>query len=410
MAEKGSSTGSIYFNKQRKNWLAQYYEYDIQTGKTVRKTKTFKTEQDAKKYLDTIMYQKENPLYIEHNGIPLCEILKQNLNLKLNINQISPAQYSRVLKTINSLEKTSFGNKNIDTITSDELQAYLNSLKYLSNSMIEKAQQQLNQAFKIAMNKGYIMKNPMINVIRPKSNKEDKIVRALTVEEQQVFTNWLIQKPVSKYKYRNVFLIQMYMGLRIGEALAITMHDIDLQNRKLNVHRTLTTDEQGNFIIGNTTKTYAGKRILPIPNFLLPYFIEQMKIAKAQENNEEKLLFKPKNSKYVRRPNVNTELQRILKNEFGITDISTHSLRHTYGTRCIESGMAPVVVQKLMGHKDIGVTLNVYTSVFDKFKENEIDKVNQYYLTENLIINDNTLNKNLVNNNLLSEKDIEDEK
>lgn len=410
MAEKGSSTGSIYFNKQRKNWLAQYYEYDIQTGKTVRKTKTFKTEQDAKKYLDTIMYQKENPLYIEHNGIPLCEILKQNLNLKLNINQISPAQYSRVLKTIKSLEKTSFGNKNIDTITSDELQAYLNSLKYLSNSMIEKAQQQLNQAFKIAMNKGYIMKNPMINVIRPKSNKEDKIVRALTVEEQQAFTNWLIQKSVSKYKYRNVFLIQMYMGLRIGEALAITTHDIDLQNRKLNVHRTLTTDEKGNFIMGNTTKTYAGRRILPIPNFLLPYFIEQMKIANSQENNEEKLLFKPQNSKYVRRPNVNTELQRILKNEFGITDISTHSLRHTYGTRCIESGMAPVVVQKLMGHKDIGVTLNVYTSVFDKFKENEIDKVNQYYLTENLIINDNTLNKNLVNNNLLSEKDIEDEK
>lgn len=411
MAEKGSSEGYIFFNKQRKRWNAQYREYDINTGKLKLKTKSFKIEEDAKKYLDTIMYQKENPLYIEHNGIPLCEILKQNLNLKLNINQISSAQYSRVLKTIKALEKTSFGNKNIDTITSDELQAYLNSLKHLSNSMIEKAQQQLNQAFKIAMNKGYIMKNPMINVIRPKSNKEDKIVRALTIEEQQTFTNWLIQKPVSKYKYRNVFLIQMYMGLRIGEALAITTHDIDLQNRKLNVHRTLTTDEKGNFIMGNTTKTYAGRRILPVPDFLLPYFIEQMQIANSQENNYEKLLFKPKNSKYVRRPNVNTELQRILKNEFGITDISTHSLRHTFGTRCIESGMAPVVVQKLMGHKDIGVTLNVYTSVFDKFKENEIDKVNQYYLNENLISNNNTLNNNPVSNTLLTNKnDIENER
>ena len=37
-------------------------------------------------------------------------------------------------------------------------------------------------------------------------------------------------------------------------------------------------------------------------------------------------------------------------------------------------GMAPVVVQRLMGHKDISVTLNTYTSVFDKFKEKEIDK------------------------------------
>ena len=51
----------------------------------------------------------------------------------------------------------------------------------------------------------------------------------------------------------------------------------------------------------------------------------------------------------------------------------------------MKAGMAPVVVQRLMGHKDISVTLNTYTSVFDKFKEREIDKVNQYYLEENLL-------------------------
>ena len=47
--------------------------------------------------------------------------------------------------------------------------------------------------------------------------------------------------------------------------------------------------------------------------------------------------------------------------------------------------MASVVVQKLMGHKDISVTLNTYTSVFDKFKEKEIEKVNKYYLEENML-------------------------
>lgn len=400
MSIKGNGEGSVYFNKQRKNWLAQYYEYDINKDKIVRRTKTFKTETEAKKYLDTIMYQKQNPLYIEHHGIPLCEILKANLNLKFETNQIAPAQYGRISRSIEQLEKSPIGNKNIDTITSDELQAYLNSLKHFSNSIIEKAHQQLNQAFNIAMNKGYIMQNPMTNVIRPKSNKEDKIVRALTVEEQQQFTNWLINKPINEYKYRNVFLIQMYMGLRVGEALAISTHDIDLKNKRINIHRTLTTDEKGNVIMGNKTKTYAGRRILPIPDFLYPYIIEQMQIANAQDNNEEKLLFKPNNSKYCRRSTINNELKRVLKNEFNITDISSHSLRHTFGTRCIESGMAPVVVQRLMGHKNIAVTLNTYTSVFDKFKEREIDKVNQYYLEENLI-----------NNNLLNEKNtIENEK
>ena len=49
--------------------------------------------------------------------------------------------------------------------------------------------------------------------------------------------------------------------------------------------------------------------------------------------------------------------------------------------------MAPVVVQRLMGQKDIIFTLNTYTSVLEQFKERELDKVNQYYLNEILIGN-----------------------
>lgn len=389
MATKGNSEGYVYFNKQRKRWNAQYSEYDVKTGNIKMKTKSFKTEDEAKIYLKNIMYQKENPLFIEHNGIPICEIMKSNLRLKSDTNQISKAQYNRVSRTIEKLEKTPLGQKNIDDINSNEMQEYMNSLVELSNSSINKVYQQFNQAFKIAINKGYLMKNPMINVIKPRSIKEDKIVRALTVEEQQAFTEYLLNRNISNCKYRNVFLIQMYMGLRVGETLALTTHDIDLKNKKIKIHRTLTTDENNSVIMGNTTKTYAGKRIVPIPDFLYPYIVEQMKQAEKQENNEEKLLFKPINQKYTRRTNVNSELQRILEKEFNITDISTHSLRHTYGTRCIESGMAPVVVQRLMGHNDITVTLNTYTSVYDKFKEKEIDKVNRYYLSERLISKDN---------------------
>ena len=169
----------------------------------------------------------------------------------------------------------------------------------------------------------------------------------------------------------------MYMGLRRGEALALTNHDIDLEHNLISIHRTLTTDEVGQVIMGNKTKTYAGKRIVPIPDFMKSHIIEQMKIAEKNEKNPEKLLFKPEFSNYTDRKNVNSELKRILKRYFGITDISTHSLRHSYGKRCIESGMAPVVVQKLMGHNDVLITLNTYTTVFDKYKAKEVDKLNQ---------------------------------
>ena len=337
MPQKGSSEGYVFFNKQRKRWNAQYSDYNAETGEIKKKTKSFKTEDEAKKYLKTIMYQKENPLFIEHHGIPICEILKSNAKLKLDTNQITEAQFTRISDTIKKLENIPIGKKNIDQITSDEIQIYLNSIIHLSNSSIKKVYQQFNQAFKISMNKGYILTNPMSNVIKPKSLKEDRDVRALTVDEQQDFSHWLIHQEVQNCKYRNIFLIQMYMGLRIGEVLALTTHDVDLKHKKVNIHRTLTTNKNRNVVMGNKTKTYSGKRILPISEFLLPYFIEQMQIADAQENNEEKLLFKPKRNKYTTRKNVNENLKKIFLENWNITDITTHNLRHTYGTRCIES-------------------------------------------------------------------------
>lgn len=385
MKKANNSVGYITFRKDRKSWSVRYKEFNIEKGKDMIKTKDFKSQEEAKKFLDTIMYQKENPLYIKNNGIPLCEFMKSNLNLQYNTNQIAPVTYKRSIETIKQIEKFPIGKEKIDEITSEELQEFLNYHKYLSNSTIDKLYHRLGSTFKIAINKGYIMRNPMINVLKPKSNKEDKEVRALTVEEQQVITDYLLTKEISNCKYKNVYLIQMFMGLRVGEVLALSTSDIDLQNKRLNIKRTLTKDLEGHTIMGTSTKTYFGKRTLPIPDYLLSSIMEQMIIAEKQINNNEKLLFKPEDKQYADRENVNTELKRLLKRHFGIEDITTHSLRHTYGTRCIESGMAPIVVQKLMGHKDVSVTLNTYTSVFDKFKEKEIDKVNKYYLEENML-------------------------
>lgn len=158
----------------------------------------------------------------------------------------------------------------------------------------------------------------------------------------------------------------------------------------------------GQMIMAKRTKTYSGKRNIPIPEFLIDSIVEQMKFAKNQNNNTEKMLFKPNYCMYTDRGNVNIELKRILKNHFGITDITTHSLRHTFGTRCIESGMAPIVVKKLMGHKDIRVTLNTYTSVYDSFKERELEKVNNYFMNENMIDNINFVENNNYYNEFLN--------
>ena len=217
MAEKPSKAqGFVTFRKDRKKWSVRYPEYNPETGKNVLKAKDFKTQDEAIKYLASINYQKENTLYIEHNGIPFCELMRANERLKLKTNQITEVTYHRNLQIINQIEKFPIGKERIDEITSDELQAFMNAHTHLSNSSINKLYQQLGTTFKSAINRGYMLRNPMVNVLKPKSEKLDKPVRALTFREQQAFTNYLMNKDISDCRYKNVYLIQMFMGLRVS--------------------------------------------------------------------------------------------------------------------------------------------------------------------------------------------------
>ena len=61
------------------------------------------------------------------------------------------------------------------------------------------------------------------------------------------------------------------------------------------------------------------------------------------------------------------------------SSVHTHMLRHTFSTRCIESGMNALVLSKILGHKKIEITLNVYTSVFNKLTIKEVDKINNIF-------------------------------
>ena len=83
MNRTNPSNGSVYFRKDRNRWIAQYSIKDYTTGKMVIKRKGFMTEKEANDFLKSLQYQKENPAFIEHNGIPLVEIMRLNLKCKM---------------------------------------------------------------------------------------------------------------------------------------------------------------------------------------------------------------------------------------------------------------------------------------------------------------------------------------
>lgn len=377
---RGNGEGTIFEDKKNKRWIGQYISGIAEDGKAIRKSVYGKTQKEVVNKLNEVKYQMNNDIYVEKNGIKLVKIMEDIREEKLASNTISGGQYARLKWTINKIKNSKLGEMKIQDVTKNDIQEFLNSIKDLSDSYIKKLYEQFVQAYRRAEIKKYITYNPMYEVIKPKSDKQTKVVEALDINVQKAFTEYLNKASIEDEPYKNIFLIQMYMGLRIGEVLALSTKNIDLENKLLYVKRTLTNDKEFAIILGNKTKTYAGNRTLPIPDFLVPIFEEQLKYANGNLHN---LIFTT-NDNYIRTSAINKELKRIFEEELKTSskNISTHCLRHTYGTRCIEAGMTAVVLQRLMGHKDVTVTLNTYTSVFNKFKEDELEKVNNY-LTNN---------------------------
>jgi integrase len=65
--------------------------------------------------------------------------------------------------------------------------------------------------------------------------------------------------------------------------------------------------------------------------------------------------------------------------------VTTHMLRHTFITRCVEQGMAPKALQTLVGHSNYSITANIYTQIDEEFKISEMKKVEEQLKASNLM-------------------------
>ena len=387
---KNTGFGSVYYNKDRDNWIASYIILDKDTKKNKRVRKSFPTKEEAERYLRIMQYQKGNEIFIKNNSIPIFELMRLIHKRKLDSNQIGKVAYNRLQSTLNVINKSEVVHKDINDVTSEELQEYFNTLTYYSNSYISKIVEQFSQAFRYAMNKGFLLTNPMYDTIVPKSTRPDKVIRALNIEEQQRLTDYLVNSSIVDEPYKTAFLIELYMGLRIGEVLALRKENINLIHNLIYVNNTMTRDENGKRIIGDTPKTKSGIREVPIPKNIKKEIIEQLQLANVHKKG---LLFVSNAGTYADPVNANHVLKRICKN-LDIKDVTSHSLRHTFATRCIEAGMRAVALQRLMGHSNINVTLNTYTSVFNRYKNSELEKVNNYYMNNEIFKNESNMLEN----------------
>ena len=374
-------TGTIYYDQNRKRYMGQTtVEYG--DGTLRKKTVSGRTKTEVSDRLRELQFRALSGEFINERKTPIptvYEYAEKMMDEQLDLNEIRQSSYDRKMETLKMLSEIS--NKPLDEVSEDDIIAFFKKQLDYSQSCINKMYQLLGAVFNKATNRKLIEDNPIKEIKCPKSNKKTIPVRALTVDEQKKLLDVVKNEDI---RYGDIMLLSMFTGMRVGECCALMVEDIDFSAKTIRVSKTVARGKNGKNVL-NETKTSAGNRTLFISDELADF------LKTVVGDRGKGLLFLSSNNNLVPANQVNYSYSAVLKSHkivdesvYGKVDL--HSLRHTYATRCIESGMPAKVLQGILGHTDINITLNTYCSVFEKYRNEHLAVAEEYMRVNNLSI------------------------
>lgn len=277
------------------------------------------------------------------------------------------------------------GNFKLNSLTKSDIQGVVDSAsdsgyKYERQDKIKVI---LNDLFNRAIEDDLMLKNPAKG-IKLRADREIN-AKALTIEEEEAFLN-----ASQGTFYDNMFRVAINTGLRPGELFALTTADIDLNNKFIDVNKTLVyqkylDDDCKTFHI-EPPKTKQSYRKVPMNSECAKYMEKQLELkevlAKKHPKEQNDYLFvtkfnTPLNSQIysdaIRAVIREINIMRSVENE--MPNFSGHTLRHTFATRCFEAGVQPKVVQSYLGHATLKMTMDLYTHVTEDKAAEDIERI-----------------------------------
>ena len=332
-----------------------------------------------------IGYDLDNRLDPMGKNITVNELVDRYLATRTGVKNNTLMNYKFVK---NILKDEPFGSKKITQIRVSDAKLFLIKLQQEDNrgySSIKTVRGVLRPAFQMAMDDDIIVKNPfgfeMAGII-----VNDSVTReAITKDEMRKFLKFVHDDNVYCKYYETVYIL-FHTGMRISEFCGLTISDIDLENKIVNIDHQLQRASDMRYIL-ETTKTNAGTRKLPITDEVAECFraiIEDRKKPKKEKmiaghtgflflddkgNPEVAMHWQHRFNHMVHRYN---DIYRVQ-----MPNITPHVCRHTYCSNMAKAGMNPKTLQYLMGHSDIGVTLNTYTHLGLEDAEDELQKMEE---------------------------------
>ena len=316
----------------------------------------------------------------------VCELVDRYLKTKTGVRQSTKQGYVTVQRL---LAKEKFGSQKIRSVKISDAKLFLIKLQQEDGkgfSTIHNIRGVLRPAFQMAVDDDILVKNPFGFQLQTVLVNDSVTREALSKDQMQKFLKF-VHDDVVYCKYYEVVYILFHTGMRISEFCGLTLRDIDIQNKTVNIDHQLQRTADMRYIIVET-KTDAGKRKIPITDNVAAMFqaiIEDREAPAVEKiiDGHSGFLFYDKEGKPLVALHWQNRFNNMVKRyndiyRIQMPNITPHVCRHTYCSNQAKAGMNPKTLQYLMGHSDISVTMNVYTHINFDDAEEELRRMEEF--------------------------------
>lgn len=346
-----------YFRKRANGWEYRI-SYKVGNGKYKQVSKSgFKTKSLAQLAANKAELELAKGFSVDKE-ITLCDYFKKwyKIHKKPRISIGTSKHYETAQKAIAKY----FKETKIINLKPSEYQAIINEMgTHYQKSTLKLIHTKLKTCLKYAVADGIIAVNPAelitINSTKETTNPKEKF---LEIKEYQKLIEETKTEP---FKYRN---LQLYLlavtGMRYGESLGLTWDDIDFKNGIIDINKTWNTYTNNGFA---PTKNKQSIRKIPIDNDTIKLLVQYKQLT---DNDR---LFTSSASAYL-----NKRIKHIVGRSVHI-----HSLRHTYVSYLLHNGIEVITISKLIGHKDVTITLNTYSHLLQEKEDTDYQKIKKLF-------------------------------
>lgn len=381
------------FRKRSSKWEYRIKYVDRRTGKQKEITKGgFKTKKEAQIAAAEMEARIHHFGFAENGDEKVDKYFEEWLEI-FKKPHVKPITFSVQERNVRLNIIPRWGNYRLKDITRKEYQQWINELreKY-SEGTVRRIHSIMSSALDDAVHEfNILLENPAKKIKIPKDNEKKEKVSFFTREELAKFLE-TVKQPVKHAKYQHsiqyyvLFSLLARTGLRIGEALALTWDDIDLEKGTLKVDKTLVYPLNSTPYI-STPKSKKSVRTIKLDEYTVKL------LKKHRANRKEVYLrypnYKPSTQNLVfhqhdgrwLRTNVVREYFKEVCKRAGVPVLSPHALRHTHAVHLLEAGANIKYVSERLGHASTKITADTYLHVTKKIEDDALDLYQRYLST-----------------------------